>query len=156
MFTKNDEQRRWVNGTLGVVRAIKKRYIRVELVSDSQGLVCNIHPVTWETYKYTYDQEQDTIVARKVGQYTQYPLMHAWAVTIHKSQGKTLDNVSVDLGSGAFAYGQVYVALSRCSSIEGLCLARPIRKTDVRCDPVIRRFYIALAEMTSPSGSQGT
>lgn len=154
MFTKNDEQRRWVNGTLGVVRAIKKRHIRVELVSDSQGTVCNIHPVTWETYKYKYDPEQDTIVAHKVGQYSQYPLMQAWAVTIHKSQGKTLDKVCVDLGSGAFAFGQAYVALSRCCSIEGLCLARPIRNTDVRSDPVIRRFYAALAEMSS-SGSQG-
>lgn len=73
--------------------------------------------------------------------------MLAWAVTIHKSQGKTLDNVLVDLGSGAFASGQVYVALSRCRSIEGIRLARLIRKTDVKCDPMIKRFYLALAEM---------
>ena len=76
--------------------------------------------MTWETYKYAYDAEQDRIVARKVGQYTQYPLMLAWAVTIHKSQGKTLGNVLVDLGHGAFASGQVNVALSRCRSIDGI------------------------------------
>ncbi len=147
MFTKNDEHRRWVNGTLGIVQEIDQRSIRVELVSESRGTVYDVLPVTWETYKYAYDPEQDQIVANQVGQYTQYPLMLAWAVTIHKSQGKTLDNVFIDLGNGAFAFGQVYVALSRCRSIEGIQLARPIGKTDVKCDPVIKRFYLALAEM---------
>jgi ATP-dependent DNA helicase PIF1 len=108
------------------------------------------HPEIWESYKYAYDSEKDEIVANKVGQYTQYPLMLAWAVTIHKSQGKTLDNVLVDLGSGAFAYGQVYVALSRCRSIDGFRLARPIRETDVKCDPIIKRFYMTLENMISP------
>jgi len=98
-------------------------------------------------YKYAYDSEQDEIVSNKVGQYTQYPLMLSWAVTIHKSQGKTLDNVLVDLGSGAFASGQVYVALSRCRSIDGFRLARPIREMDVKSDPMIIRFYIELSKM---------
>ena len=74
--------------------------------------------------------------------------MLAWAVTIHKSQGKTLDNVLIDLGHGAFVSGQVYVALSRCRSIEVIKLARPLRPSDIRCDPTIRRFYLALAEQT--------
>ncbi len=147
MFTKNDEQRRWVNGTIGVVREIDQGEIRVELLSDSSGMVCDVFPAVWETFKYSYDPEEDRIVSSKVGQYTQYPLMLAWAVTIHKSQGKTLDNVLVDLGSGAFASGQVYVALSRCRSMKGIRLARPIRKADVKCDPMIRRFYLALTEM---------
>jgi len=103
--------------------------------------------VTWETYKYAYDPVQDRIVAHEVGQYTQYPLMLAWAVTIHKSQGKTLGNVLVDLGNGAFASGQVYVALSRCRSIDGIRLVRPIRRTDVKCDPIIKRFYLAVEDM---------
>lgn len=154
MFTKNDEQHRWVNGTLGIVQETAQGSIRVKLVSDSRGMVCDVLPVTWETYKYVYDPEQDRIVASKVGQYTQYPLMLAWAVTIHKSQGKTLDNVLVDLGYGAFASGQVYVALSRCRSIEGIRLACPIRKTDVKCDPVIKRFYLALAEMKGNAGRE--
>jgi hypothetical protein len=103
--------------------------------------------VTWETFKYSYDAERDQIVAQKVGAYTQYPLMLAWAVTIHKSQGKTLENALIDLGSGAFASGQVYVALSRCRSIEGISLERPIRNTDVQCDPMIKRFYFVMEEM---------
>lgn len=147
MFTKNDEQRRWVNGSIGIVRGIDQGGIRVELVSDSCGLVCDVLPAVWETFKYSYDPEEGRILARKVGQYTQYPLMLAWAVTIHKSQGKTLDNVLVDLGSGAFASGQAYVALSRCRPAAGIHLARPIRKTDVKCDPMIKRFYLALADM---------
>lgn len=147
MFTKNDEHRRWVNGTIGIVRKVNQRMIRVELVSDSRGMVYDVLPVTWETYKYSYDPIEDQIVACKVGQYTQYPLMLAWAVTIHKSQGKTLDNVLVDLGSGTFASGQVYVALSRCRSIDGVRLVRSIRQTDVKCDPMIKRFYLSLAEL---------
>lgn len=154
MFTKNDEQHRWVNGTLGIVQDSNPESIRVKLVSDSPGMAYDVLPVTWETYKYEYDPEQGRIVARKVGQYTQHPLMLAWAVTIHKSQGKTLENVLVDLGYGAFVSGQVYVALSRCRSIEGIRLARPIRKTDVKCDPMIKRFYLALAEMKANAGGE--
>lgn len=149
MFTKNDEQHRWVNGTIGVVRDLSEDRITVELLSDSRGEVHSVHPVTWETYKYEYDEEEDRIVARKVGEYRQYPLMLAWAVTIHKAQGKTLDNVLVDLGHGAFAPGQVYVALSRCRSLDGIRLARPIRPSDVKCDPDIKQFYLALARQSS-------
>lgn len=144
MFTKNDAQRRWVNGTIGIVRKIEQRSIMVELVSDSRGMVHDVVPEIWESYKYVYDSEKDEIVSNKVGQYTQFPLMLSWAVTIHKSQGKTLDNVLLDLGSGAFASGQVYVALSRCRSMEGFRLARPIRETDVKCDPLIRQFYLSI------------
>ncbi len=92
-------------------------------------------------------------MAQVVGTYTQYPLMLAWAVTIHKSQGKTLDNVLVDLGTGAFASGQVYVALSRCRSIDGIRLARAIRPSDIICDPVIKRFYLALTGLSRTSVS---
>ena len=148
MFTKNDENKRWVNGTLGVIRKIDKNTIQVELISDSPGMTHDVLPVTWEKYKYAYEESEDAIVARVEGQYTQYPLMLAWAVTIHKSQGKTLDSVRIDLGSGAFAFGQAYVALSRCRSIDGIQLARPIQKSDVKCDPVVKRFYLALAEMS--------
>ena len=144
MFTKNDDQRRWVNGTMGIVREVDMG-ILVELTSQSSGLVYEVSPVTWETYKYSYDSGKDQIVANTVGTYTQYPLMLAWAVTIHKSQGKTMDSVLVDLGTGAFASGQAYVALSRCRSLEGMRLARAIRSTDIICDPIVKRFYLALA-----------
>jgi ATP-dependent DNA helicase PIF1 len=145
MFTKNDEQKRWVNGTMGIVQEVGKDRVRVEV----DGKTHNVERTTWETYGYTFDAEQDCIVGKPQGKYTQYPLMLAWAVTIHKSQGKTLDNVLVDLGQGAFASGQVYVALSRCRSIEGIKLVRPLRHSDIRCDPTIRRFYAALAEQTA-------
>jgi ATP-dependent exoDNAse (exonuclease V) alpha subunit len=159
MFTKNDDNHRWVNGTLGYVTDLREGKIRVRADGERIGTVYDVPRVTWETYKYEYDAKLDQIVAVKVGQYTQYPLMLAWAVTIHKSQGQTLDNVYIDLGSGAFASGQTYVALSRCRSIDGIGLARPIRPADIKCDPVIQRFYNALeeyiAEEVTDTGVQG-
>ena len=147
MFTKNDEQKRWVNGTMGIVQEIDGDGIRVEV----EGKTHDVEQTSWETYEYEFDAKQDCILSKPKGKYTQYPLMLAWAVTIHKSQGKTLDNVLIDLGNGAFASGQVYVALSRCRSIEGIKLAWPLKPSDIRCDPTIRRFYLALAEQTGPS-----
>jgi ATP-dependent DNA helicase PIF1 len=142
MFTQNSSL--WVNGTIGIVRDIDPQMIRVEIVNN--GMVCDVGLATWESYRYSYDSGKDRIVAIKVGHYTQYPLMLAWAITIHKSQGKSLDKVMVDFGSGAFAFGQVYVALSRCRSIEGISLLSPIQKTDVKCDPIIKRFYSTLEQ----------
>ncbi len=146
MFTRNDEERRWVNGTTGIVREVDARSIRVELGGGRSSKVYDVLPVAWESYEYVFDEHEQQIVARKTGEYRQYPLMLAWAVTIHKSQGKTLDRVLVDFGSGAFAGGQAYVALSRVRSLEGIRLARPMRVADVRCDPMIRRFYQTLYE----------
>lgn len=154
MFTKNDDCRRWVNGTLGIIRSIDPTSIGVELMTDHKGQYYDVKRVTWATYKYAYDPVKDQIVADKAGEYTQYPLMLAWAVTIHKSQGKTLENVTVDLGSGAFASGQVYVALSRCRCIEGISLQRPLRKADVKCDPLIKRFYTAMTETGNEQKSE--
>jgi ATP-dependent DNA helicase PIF1 len=144
MFTKNDSGRCWVNGTLGIVQDINSKSIRVKLVNESSGMVCDVHQESWETYEYVYDSIQDRIVAKEIGRYTQYPLMLAWAVTIHKSQGKTLDRVLLDFGNGAFASGQAYVALSRCRSIEEIRVCRPIQTTDIKCDPIIKRFHKAL------------
>jgi ATP-dependent DNA helicase PIF1 len=141
MFTKNDDEGRWVNGTLGTVTWLSGGRIEVDI--DGAG-IHEVPRVTWQSYRYRLDRESDRIVADEAGRYTQYPLMLAWAVTIHKSQGKTLDRVMVDFGSGAFAPGQAYVALSRCRSLEGLRLARPLRAGDVQCDGRIRRFHEAL------------
>ncbi|MHB1343684.1 MAG: ATP-dependent DNA helicase [Thermoleophilia bacterium] len=146
MFTRNDEERRWVNGTTGIVREVDARSIRVEVGGRRSSKVYDVLPVAWESYEYVFDEAEQQIVARKTGEYRQYPLMLAWAVTIHKSQGKTLDRILVDFGSGAFASGQAYVALSRVRSLDGIRLARPLRVTDVKCDPIIRRFYQALYE----------
>jgi ATP-dependent DNA helicase PIF1 len=147
MFTKNDSQQRWVNGTVGRVVGIKSGSIQVELLTDHSGTVYDVQRVTWETYKYEYDEKEDRIRPLVTGYYIQFPLMLAWAVTIHKGQGKTLENVCVDLGRGAFASGQVYVALSRCRSLRDISLARPISFHEVKCDERIKHFYLALAEL---------
>lgn len=145
MFTRNDEKKRWVNGTLGRVVKFGSETISVEI---GEGRLREMHDVgraKWESYKYEFDDEQDMITPVSSGVYWQFPLMLAWAVTIHKSQGKTLDKVRLNLGDGAFDYGQVYVALSRCRSLEDIYLDQLIRKEDIKCDPVIKRFYNALA-----------
>jgi ATP-dependent exoDNAse (exonuclease V) alpha subunit len=147
MFTKNDGGRRWVNGTLGRVVGFKDASIQVELISDHPGAVHDVQPVEWESFKYEYDYAENKIKPAVIGYYRQYPLMLAWALTIHKSQGKTLEKVRIDLGSGAFSPGQVYVALSRCRSLEDIVLSRPISQREVKCDQRIRRFYFALAEL---------
>jgi len=144
MFTRNDEHRRWVNGTIGIVKNIEEGHVFVEPVGESRGKVFEVVPTTWKTHRYRYNKKLERIEAREAGKYTQYPLMLAWAVTIHKSQGQTLDNVLLDLGRGAFASGQLYVALSRCRSIGGIHLARPIRAGDVICDPEVKRFHESL------------
>jgi len=146
MFTKNDGQKRWVNGSIGRIIAIKNASLQVELITDHPGAIHEVQRVEWKAYKFKYDYTEDKIKAVVTGQYTQYPLMLAWAVTIHKSQGKTLEKVRVDLGNGAFASGQVYVALSRCRSLEDLSLVRPIDMREVKCDERIKRFYLALTE----------
>lgn len=146
MFTKNDETKRWVNGTIGRVIGFDGDSIRVELLSDHSGSVCDVGKARWETFRYEYNPEEDRIKPVVMGEYTQYPLMLAWAVTIHKGQGKTLEKVKIDLGDGAFAPGQVYVALSRCRSLADMTLARPVRADEVKCDGRIKRFYEALAE----------
>ncbi len=151
MFTKNDEKKRWVNGTLGRVVEFAIDSIRIETGEGRLKETYDVKPVKWESFKYEYDDEQDRIKPVSTGVYRQYPLMLAWAVTIHKSQGKTLEKVRVDLGEGAFDYGQVYVALSRCRSLEDIHLARPIRNVDIKCDPAIKRFYSALAAGNSAS-----
>ena len=142
MFTKNGMQ--WVNGSLGIVRGMDEQSVRVELVTDTRGTVCTVPPATWEKYRYEFDEVEKKIVARRAGSYTQIPLMLAWAVTIHKSQGRTLDRALVDLGQGAFEFGQTYVALSRCRSIEGLRFARPLRTSDIKCHPMVKDFYAHL------------
>jgi ATP-dependent exoDNAse (exonuclease V) alpha subunit len=150
MFTKNDEQRRWVNGSLGTVRKMEPEMIWVELAA----VPGTVHPVTqtvWEFLRYKYNYERERVETDIVGTYTQYPLMLAWAVTIHKSQGKTIDSVMVDFGSGTFDSGQAYVALSRCRSLDDITLKRNIRGSDIICDPRIKEFYRIISEETRSS-----
>jgi ATP-dependent exoDNAse (exonuclease V) alpha subunit len=143
MLTANDQTypKRWVNGSLGVVRTITSDYVKVELDHPLSKVYVEVPKSQWETYQYEFDDLTQQIKPVVIGTYSQYPLMLAWAVTIHKSQGKTLERVKVDLSGGAFAPGQVYVALSRCTSLEGITLEKPIRRSDVKCDPNVKNFY---------------
>jgi ATP-dependent exoDNAse (exonuclease V) alpha subunit len=138
MFVRNDTERRWVNGTLGTVKSLHTGRITVEL---EDGAEYDVEPIEWQDVRYALDEKTKTIVEEVGGTYVQFPLMPAWAVTIHKAQGLTLARVDVDLSRGAFAEGQVYVALSRCQTIDGLSLRRPIRAWEVRCSEAAQRFY---------------
>jgi ATP-dependent exoDNAse (exonuclease V) alpha subunit len=145
MLVNNDKYGRWVNGTLGKVDgvAIKKEDEEEEttvLVALQGGAVVEVTQNTWELFKYEYDRSTKRISTRKTGSFTQHPVRLAWAVTIHKSQGKTFDRVVIDIGRGAFAHGQVYVALSRCTNFAGITLARPIKKTHIRMDWRVAQF----------------
>jgi len=144
MFTKNDGNKKWVNGTIGKIVGLNNNTIQVEIKNSFGTSVYDVQKAIWKSYKYEYDDVSDKIVPVETGRYIQFPLMLAWAVTIHKSQGKTLEKVLIDLGTGAFDYGQVYVALSRCRSLEDIHLNKPIKPNDIKCDPVIKRFYDAL------------
>ncbi|MGZ8867471.1 MAG: ATP-dependent DNA helicase [Thermoanaerobaculia bacterium] len=138
MFIRNDPERRWVNGTLAVVMSLAAQSVGVRL---EDGTSLEVEPMEWQDIEYAFDDKKKAIVEEVAGTYTQFPLMPAWAVTIHKAQGLTLASVMVDLHRGAFAEGQVYVALSRCQTMEGLSLRRPVRAFEVRCSEAARAFY---------------
>lgn len=106
----------------------------------------DVEPVSWDKIRYVWNERIEKEV---LGRYVQLPLMLAWSTTIHKAQGQTLDAVEIDLGPGAFAPGQAYVALRRCRELSGIRLTRPIRADDVKCDPEIVRFYGELRRQMS-------
>lgn len=141
MFTKNDPSRRWVNGTLGIVRELHAERARVALTFEPGDVTYDVEPVSWDKIRYLWNERTERIEKEVLGRYVQLPLMLAWSTTIHKAQGQTLDAVEIDLGPGAFAPGQAYVALSRCRELSGIRLTRPIRVDDIKCDPEIVRFY---------------
>ena len=153
MFLNNDSKNRWVNGSVGHIEDIrlteedKVKYLRIRL-HENQRLV-DVFPYTWEVFKYTLQGKE--IISEVVGSFTQYPLRLAWAVTIHKSQGKTFDNIEIDVGRGTFATGQLYVALSRCTSFEGISLKKPLRKEHIFTDWRITEFMNRCCPGTSLS-----
>jgi len=155
MLLNNDAAGRWVNGSVGEITEITAdadgdRVIDVRL---SDGAEVAVTPFTWEISRYVLDGEK--LKSEAIGSFTQYPLMLAWAVTIHKSQGKTFDRVVIDFGRGTFAHGQAYVALSRCTSLEGIVLTQPFRKQHILMDwEVVRfltRFQYSRAEKALPA-----
>lgn len=146
MLLNNDAKKRWVNGTIGYIEKIKydeagDEYLRVRLI-DNKKLV-TVVPYSWEIYNFSVKNNE--IIPTPVGSFTQYPFRLAWAVTIHKSQGKTFHQVTIDLDKSTFASGQTYVALSRCTSFEGMHLKVPIKKQHIRTDPRIYKFLTSHA-----------
>jgi ATP-dependent DNA helicase PIF1 len=133
IMVRNDPGQRWVNGSLGVVNRTEPNCVRICL--DGKTEEYEITKQKWEKIKYCWNQAENRIIPEVVGSYSQLPLKLAWAVTIHKAQGLTLENARIDFGSGAFAPGQAYVALSRVTSLEGLSLVRPLSVADVKVDP---------------------
>lgn len=137
MLLNNDAGGRWINGTIGTINRIRKEALVVKLLD---GATETVKPYKWGINRYFWDRDKNSVSSETMGTFRQYPLKLAWAITIHKSQGKTFDRVAIDLGRGAFAPGQLYVAVSRCRSLEGIYLKREIRKTDIWIDWRVVRF----------------
>ena len=136
MLMRNDPGKRWVNGTIAEISDLGKDIVEVCI----NGKKHEVSPVIWNKIKYTYNQDEQRVEEDIVGSFSQIPIKLAWAITIHKSQGQTFDKVVIDLGYGAFAHGQVYVALSRCKTLEGIYLNRPVIHSDIIFDERIHEF----------------
>lgn len=142
MFVKNDLEGRYVNGTIGIITELQNDKIIVKVSNNDEDKYINVDIEEWELIKYKIDPENpDRFKTEVTGTFKQYPLRLAWAITIHKSQGKTFDKIIVDLGRGAFDYGQTYVALSRCRTLEGISLTQNITPRDILVDETIVEYY---------------
>lgn len=148
VFVKNNKPN-WMNGTQGRIVQIKDGRIHVEIKGTGNRVI--VDRATWEKVEYSYDDKEQKIITNVVGSFKQFPFALGWAITIHKSQGMTLDSAYIDFGEGAFCSGQAYVALSRCRSLEGISLARKITEKDVKADQTILKFYQLLRQRIESS-----
>jgi hypothetical protein len=144
VLLQNDKDKRWVNGTVATVTALEK-YDKKKKTEDKitvcvDGIDYQLEKATWEKIRYEYDHAEDEVKAEVVSSFTQFPIRLAWALTIHKSQGQTYESVALDLTTSTFAPGQMYVALSRATSLEGLYLKMPVKAKDIIVDPKVKEF----------------
>ena len=131
IFIKNDKDKRWVNGTLGTIEYIDEEEGLIGIITED-GSAWDVEREIWENMRYTFNEKEQKIEEELLGTYTQFPIRLAWAITVHKRQGLTFSQVAIDFGGGgAFAGGQTYVALSRCTSLEGITLKAPLRQSDI-------------------------
>lgn len=141
IFVKNDMDRRWVNGTLGVITAIDCLSEGVTItIRTEEGEEHDVGREKWSNMRYTYNEEEKKIEEQEIGTFVQFPIRLAWAITIHKCQGLTFKRAVIDFTGGVFAAGQAYVALSRCTSLEGLSMNMPLRRRDVFLNEAVVRF----------------
>ncbi|MEM9919451.1 MAG: hypothetical protein AAF990_15215 [Bacteroidota bacterium] len=144
MFVKNDPQRRFVNGTIGKITSLNHDQIFVQIEKpDGSKQKIEVEKLEWEILRHSLDDQasEGAISTETIGSFKQYPLRLAWAITIHKSQGKTFDKVIINMGKGAFEHGQTYVALSRCRTLDGIVLKQALRPNDIMTDERIVEYY---------------
>jgi len=143
MLINNDSKKRWVNGSIGKIIDIKENFATkndIIIIRLDNGNIVNVEPNKWDIYTYIFNEKDNKINQKISGSFIQYPVKLSWAITIHKSQGKTFEKVIIDTGSGCFTHGQMYVALSRCTSLEGIILKKPVYKSDIIFDFRIEKF----------------
>ena len=141
LFIRNDKEHRWVNGTLGIIIGFDINEGRENIyvhTDDEEDVI--VEREVWSNVKYSFNEQEKKIEEHEIGTYTQFPLRLAWAITVHKSQGLTFKHVKIDFTGGAFAGGQTYVALSRCTSLEGISLKEPLRRSDIFVRPEVVQF----------------
>lgn len=142
MTVRNDNEKKYVNGTIGTVIECKNQSVIIRVTEGGNPRNIEVGPEEWDIIRYKADNADMTKIGTEtLGTFKQLPVKLAWAVTIHKSQGKTFDRIIVDLGRGAFEHGQTYVALSRCRTLDGIVLRKPLTPRDVMVDPAVVEFY---------------
>lgn len=149
MLLNNDPQGRWVNGSIGKITDITFDDLQMDdalIVELDNGKSVQINKYNWNIHKYFFNEQTQKVDTEIAGSFHQFPIRLAWAVTIHKSQGKTFEKVIIDIGNGTFAHGQIYVALSRCTSLEGITLKVPIQKRHIWMDYKITQYFSHLRQ----------